>query len=67
MTRKAKDDNWEQPVLHQALLIRCWQQGGERRLILQGVRTRKRPVFRDVAALVVGLTAVLDSPATENK
>ena len=67
MTRKAKAENWGQPLLHQAFLIRCWQQEGEWRFIVEDVSTRERQVFVDVAELVAWLTAVLDPTAADSK
>ena len=67
MTRKAKAENWRQQRLHQAFLIRCWQQEGEWRFMLEDVSTRERQVFVDVAELVGWLTAVLDPPAGDSK
>lgn len=53
--------------ISKAFLIRCWQQEGEWRFILEDVATRERQVFIGVAEMVEELTIVLNPPNPENK
>lgn len=63
---KAKTEN-PTPPLRKSFLIRCWQQGGEWRFMLEDVVTRERQAFVDVTQMVERLTAVLNQPDTENR
>ena len=62
----AKTEN-PTPSLHKSFLIRCWQQEGEWRFMLEDVVTRERQAFVDVTQMVEQLTAVLNPPDTENR
>jgi len=62
----AKTEN-PTPPLRKSFLIRCWQQEGEWRFMLEDVVTRERQAFIGVAEMVSRLTAVLEAKDTESK
>ncbi len=63
MSRKQQ----QSPGISKAFLIRCWQQDGEWRFVLEDVATRERQVFMGVAEMVEGLMIRLNPPIPENK
>lgn len=63
---KAKTKN-PTPPLRKSFLIRCWQQEGEWRFMLEDVVTRERQAFIGVAEMMSRLTAVLEPTETKNE
>lgn len=67
MKEKSEAQEAKSPPLSKAFLIRCWQQEGQWRFMLEDVSTRERQVFVGIAEMVRQLTDVLDPPTAENR